>query len=73
LVNSLKVTEKLSKVYSDVCFGGIKWSHDETKIAFVGEVPEIANFKNPFEEEKKAQEAEKKAEEEKKSESEEHW
>jgi len=73
LVSSLKVTEKVSKVYNDVVFGGIKWSHDESKIAFVGEIPEISNFKNPFDEDKKVVDGEKKAEEEKKSDTDEHW
>ena len=73
MVSSLKVTEKVSKVYNDVVFGGIKWSHDESKIAFVGEIPEISNFKNPFDEDKKVVDGGKKAEEEKKSDTDEHW
>ena len=48
-MSSLKVTEKLAKVFNDVVFGGISWSRDESKITFVGEAPEIAAFKNPFE------------------------
>jgi len=47
--SSLKITTKISKVYNDVVFGGISWSSDEQKIVFIGEVPEIAEFKNPFE------------------------
>lgn len=77
----LKVTDKMTKVYNDSVFGGICWSKDESKICFVGEMPEPASYKNHWEpkkeEEKKnesAQEEEKKdsdkkpAEEEKKEE-----
>jgi acylaminoacyl-peptidase len=56
-VASLKATDKLTKVYNDSVFGGFAWSPDETKIAFVGEVPEVATFKNPFEETKKEEES----------------
>ena len=45
----LKVSDKLSKVYNDVVFGGISWSHDESKICFVGEKPEPPSFKNHWE------------------------
>lgn len=38
----------MSRVYNDTLFGGISWSADETQIAFIGEVPEVTNFKNPF-------------------------
>ena len=72
--STLKVTEKMSKVYNDVVFGGIAWSQDESKICFVGEIPEPAAYKNPWEnkkteeEEKKAAVEEEKKEEEKKEE-----
>ena len=59
----LKVTEKLTKVYNDSVFGGICWSQDESKICFVGETPEPAAYKNPWEtkkEDKKDEEEEKK-------------
>lgn len=39
----------MTKVYNDVVFGGIAWSEDETKICFVGEKPEPASYKNPWE------------------------
>lgn len=81
LRSSLKVTDKMSKLYNDSVFGGISWSKDETKICFIAEVPEPAAYKNPWEnkkpeaEEKKAAtsgesnaEEEKKKEEEKKAE-----
>jgi hypothetical protein len=51
-------------------FGGIAWSADESKIAFVGEVPEITAYKNPFEETKKEEKKEEKKDDEK---PEEHW
>jgi len=34
--SSLK-TDKISKIYNDVVFGGISWAHDESKICFIGE------------------------------------
>jgi len=46
--STLKITTRIAKVYNDVVFGGISWSCDEQKIVFIGEVPEIAEFKNPF-------------------------
>ena len=46
--SSLKITTKIAKVYNDVVFGGISWSCDEQKIVFIGEEPEIAEFKNSF-------------------------
>ena len=48
----MKVTEKMTKVYNDIVFGGLAWSANETKISFIGETPEISVFKNPFEEAK---------------------
>lgn len=39
--SSLNVTEKLTKVYNDVVFGGIQWSRDSKKIVFIGEAPEV--------------------------------
>jgi len=76
LRSSLKVTDKLSKIYNDTVFGGITWSLDESKICFIGEVPEIEKFKNPFDlkkEEDKKDEENKAVEEEKKEPEEEHW
>lgn len=43
----MKVTDKMTMVYNDATFGGIKWSPDGTKITFVAEIPEIASYK-PF-------------------------
>ena len=60
----------MSKIYNDVVFGGISWSDDESKLCFIGEIPEPAAFKNPWEN-KKAEEEKKEAasgEEEKKAE-----
>ena len=79
LRSTLKVTDKMSKIYNDVVFGGIAWSEDEKRICFVGEKPEPANYKSfwdakkPDEEEEKKGEdaaaaADKKKEEEKKEE-----
>ena len=63
----------MTKVYNDSVFGGITWSHDEKKICFIGEVPDPASFKNPWEN-KKADEEEKKGEEKKdEDKKEEHW
>ena len=69
LRSTLKVTEKMAKIYNDVVFGGISWSHDESKICFIGEIPEPAAYKNPWEA-RKPDEEEKKVigEEEKKEE-----
>lgn len=36
-VSSLKVTDKLSKVYNDLFFGGVSWSRDGRKVVFIGE------------------------------------
>ena len=64
----------MSKIYNDVVFGGVAWSDDESKVCFVGEIPEPAAYKNPWEnkkteeEEKKAAAEEEKKEEEKKEE-----
>jgi hypothetical protein len=85
MVSSVKVSDKVTKVYNDVVFGGISWSADETKICFVGENPEVAKYNNPWDlpEEKKEEKEEKdkasesqKDEKEKKDgneEKEEHW
>ena len=70
LRQTLKVTDKMSKIYNDVVFGGISWSDDESKLCFIGEIPEPAAFKNPWEN-KKAEEEKKEAasgEDEKKAE-----
>ena len=44
--SSLKVTDKMPKIYNDSVFGGISWSEDESKICFIGEKPEPASYKN---------------------------
>ena len=54
LCSTLKVTDKLAKVYNDVVFGGIEWSQDESKICFIGEKPQRTEYKNPWEEKLKA-------------------
>ena len=58
LRSTLKVTDKLTKIYNDAIFGGISWSQDESKICFIGEVPEPAVYKNHWEA-KKSEEEEK--------------
>ena len=72
LTSTLKVTDKVSKVYNDVVFGAMQWSADETKICFVGETPDVANYKNPWDQpEKKTEDSEETKD--KKDEKEEHW
>ena len=68
LKSTLKVTEKMGKVYNDVVFGGIAWSQDESKICFIGEIPEPAAFKSHWEPKKPEEEKKDGAEEEKKEE-----
>ena len=63
----------MAKIYNDVVFGGISWSQDESKICFIGEVPEPTAYQNPWEpkkheEEKKISGEERKTEELKKEE-----
>ena len=60
LLSTLKVTDKLSKIYNDVVFGGIAWSDDERKIVFIGEKPEPANYKSFWDAKKPEEEEEKK-------------
>ena len=59
LRSTLKVTDKMAKIYNDAIFGGISWSQDESKICFIGEVPEPSAFKNPWEATKKPEEEKK--------------
>ena len=66
--SSLKVNDKLTKVYNDTVFGGISWSRDSKKIVFIGEVPETEKYKAYFRDPE-----EPKKEEEKKDGPEEHW
>lgn len=63
-ITSRKISDKVTKVYNDAIFGSISWSRDETKIAFIGEKPEPAAYKNYWEDEqpKKSEEYEKKRE-----------
>ena len=62
LRSTLKVTDKMSKIYNDVVFGGIAWSEDEKRICFVGEKPEPANYKSFWDAKKPDEEEEKKGE-----------
>lgn len=55
----------MTKIYSDVVFGGIAWSSDESKICFVAEKPEPASYKNFWDAKKPAEEEEEKKEEKK--------
>ena len=56
LRSTLKVTDKLTKIYNDAIFGGISWSQDESKICFIGEVPEPEVYKNHWEAKKSEEE-----------------
>ena len=62
-VSSLKVNDKLAKVYNDTVFGGLSWSPDGKRIIFIGEVPPVEKFTPFFKDESD----EKKADEGKKS------
>ena len=46
--SSLKVNEKINKVYNDSVFGGFSWDKEGDKVIFVGEKPDIASFKPHF-------------------------
>lgn len=48
LVQSCKLSTECTKVYNDAVFGSVTWSKDQSKVAFVGEVPPIATYKNPW-------------------------
>lgn len=48
LVQSCKLSAECTKVYADAVFGTVTWSRDLSKIAFVGEVPAPASYKNPW-------------------------
>jgi hypothetical protein len=67
LLQSVKISGECSKVYNDAVFGGISWAKDLSKVAFVGEVPAVASFKNPWDTKpsEETKEGEKKADE--------HW
>ena len=54
-ISSLKVSDKVTKVYNDAIFGGVSWSKDERKIVFIGEKPEPASYKNYWEDPKPAE------------------
>jgi hypothetical protein len=81
-VSSLKVSGSFTKIYNDAIFGGLKWSPDGKKVAFVAEVPDPSTYKPFFkDEEKKKDEDDKEKEKEKKDgkdddkkkKEEEHW
>ena len=69
LRSTLKVSDKMAKIYNDPIFGGISWSQNESKICFIGEVPEPAAYKNLWETKKLEEEKKVGAEETKKEES----
>ena len=73
LQSTLKVTDKMSKVYNDVVFGGIAWSNDESKICFIGEKPEPESYKNFWDDKKPEAESEKKSSAEKEEKKDEHF
>lgn len=56
-------------MYADAVFGSITWSKDLQKIAFVGEVPPPASYKNPWDLPEKKDDEEKKDSDDKP----EHW
>ena len=68
---------QVSKIFNDFVFGEISWSKDESKICFIGEIPDPAAYKSPWEnkkpEEEKKKEEEKKAGDKKEEDKEEHW
>jgi hypothetical protein len=43
-------------------FGGVTWAKDLSKVAFVGEVPAVATFKNPWDSKPKTAEETKEGE-----------
>lgn len=47
-MQSCKLSAECTKVYADAVFGTVTWSRDLSKIAFVGEVPAPASYKNPW-------------------------
>lgn len=48
----MKISGDTTKIYSDSVFGGISWANDNSKICFIGEVPEPVNYKNPWDDKK---------------------
>ena len=69
LLQSLKISGECTKVYNDAVFGGVSWAKDLSKVAFVGEVPGVATFKNPWDSKPKPNEETKEGEEK----SDDHW
>ena len=61
LRQSLKISGEAAKIYNDTVFGGFNWSKDLTKVCFVGEAPEPASYKNPWDEQPKKAEEQSKA------------
>lgn len=64
LVQTKKISDKTKNIYDDSVFGSVSWSHDESKVIFIGEKQD-PTFKSYWEEAKKEEE-EKKAEAKKK-------
>lgn len=69
LLQSVKISAECSKVYNDAVFGGISWAKDLSKVAFIGEVPAIATYKNPWESKPKTDEEKKESDKK----ADEHW
>jgi len=74
LLQSRKISDKCTKVYNEVIFGGMSWARDESKVVFIGEKSEPASYKNYWEDsqppkEEKPEEEKKKADDQK----DEHW
>ena len=60
-----KKAPSLGLVYNDPVFGGISWSRDERKVAFIGQRPEEKQFKSHFADPEEQKTKEEKKEEEK--------
>ena len=56
--DSLKVNDKLTKVYNDTVFGGIAWSRDNKKVVFIGEQLPIEKYEPFFKDEKEEEKKE---------------
>jgi hypothetical protein len=48
LLKTTKLSAECSKVYMDAVFGTVAWAKDLSKIAFIGEEPAVAAYKNPW-------------------------
>ena len=65
----MKISGECTKVYNDAVFGGVSWAKDLSKVAFIGEVPGVATYKNPWDSKPKTTEETKESE----PKADEHW